>query len=105
MDIVIEPLSPETLRELCSAEERDREEHALTDEDLEPLRNYIKGEYLPGDFLQAVLRNDLREAAARADLYNRRRLFEYVQWLYNEAPSTCWGSAEKVFQWIRGNDA
>ena len=54
---------------------------------------------LPGDFLTAVLKNDLKEAIARADDINRDRLRNYVQFLYNEAPNQCWGSPEKVKAW------
>ena len=54
----------------------------------------------PGDFLQAVLKNDLREAIGRADDINRHSLFAIVSWLYNEAPGGCWGSEEKYNNWI-----
>ncbi len=57
-----------------------------------------KGE-VPGHFLQAVLRNDLTSAVARADSENLANLPAYVFFLYNEAPSPCWGSVEKVSAW------
>lgn len=53
----------------------------------------------PGSFLTAVLCNDLKEACARADDHNRYALFDIVFYLYNECPSLCWGSYEKVDAW------
>lgn len=61
---------------------------------------YVEYGILPGDFLIAVLSNDLKEACARADDDNRNRLFDIVSWFYNEAPSPCWGSPEKVRVWV-----
>lgn len=54
---------------------------------------------LPGEFLQAVLRNDLREAVGRADEENLANLPAYIGYLYNESPGPCWGSPEKVAAW------
>lgn len=65
-------------------------------------KHYIEHGIPPGGFLRAVLENDLREAFGRADQYNRECLFEIVGWLYNESPSTCWGSPEKVAAWLAG---
>src|ERR1700682_4741600 len=53
-----------------------------------------------GNFLTAVLENDLREACQRADENNKRKIYEYVLFLYNYAPADCWGSsAENVARW------
>lgn len=49
-----------------------------------------------GGFLMAVLRNDLKEACGRADMYNRERIVDIVAWLYNHTPMNCWGSPERV---------
>lgn len=57
-----------------------------------------KGE-LPGNFLQAVLRNDLRAALGLADAQSKPALHTIVVYLYNEAPSPCWGSAENIAGW------
>jgi hypothetical protein len=40
----------------------------------------------PGDFMGAVLANDLMEALGRADERNRAAIFPICQALYNEAP-------------------
>lgn len=53
----------------------------------------------PGQFLHAVLCNDLREALGRADPECGAALHAMVVYLYNEAPSRCWGSPEKVAAW------
>ena len=49
---------------------------------------------VPGDFLQAVIRGDLFEAAARADDINQGLLFDYCKFLYNCVPGDCYGSPE-----------
>ena len=53
-----------------------------------------------GHFLTALLSGDLFEALARADDTNVRWLREYGVFLYNYAPSGCYGSPEKVRAWI-----
>jgi len=40
------------------------------------------------------------ELPGRADVRNRRRLFEYINYLYNFVPVVCWGSKEKFENWI-----
>lgn len=60
------------------------------------LRNYVEKGYPVGHFLTAVLTNDLAEACARGDDENLRNLPAYATYLFNEVPSTCHGSKEKV---------
>jgi hypothetical protein len=57
--------------------------------------------HLPGGFLQAVLRNDLSDALARADTNSLAALHSIAGYLYNECPSFCWGSQERMDAWIR----
>ena len=64
------------------------------------IERYIEHGIRPGSFLEAVLTNDLFSAFGRADLINRHRMFDICMWIYNEAPSQCWGSKEKVEAWI-----
>jgi hypothetical protein len=52
-----------------------------------------------GDFLRAVLSNDLREAVGRADNDNLRTLPAIVGYVYNELPGNCHGSPEIVAEW------
>ncbi len=64
------------------------------------MTRYIQQGIPPGDFLKAVLSNDLLGAMGRADVRNRERLYDIVGWVYNHAPSSCWGSPERVEKWI-----
>lgn len=61
---------------------------------------YFKHGLQGGDFLTAVLSNDLREAAMHADETNKRLLWEYVFFLYNYAPIGTGGSPEAVEEWL-----
>lgn len=64
------------------------------------IRRYLDDRIPPGDFLMAVLCNDLREACGRADDENINLLPVYIAYFYNEAPASCWGSLEKVERWL-----
>lgn len=55
-----------------------------------------------GDFLRAVLSNNLMEAAGRADSTNIYLLHKYVQFIYNEMPRASCGSVENYDNWLRG---
>ncbi len=54
---------------------------------------------VPGDFLQAVIRNDLFGALGRADVNSRAGMFEICQFFYNGAPSQCFGRPEAIDFW------
>jgi hypothetical protein len=56
---------------------------------------------VPGEFLQAVLANDLKDACGRADSTNVHLLPVYVTFLYNKAPAACWGSREAIVAWAK----
>lgn len=68
------------------------------------LIEYIAARRPTGQFLRAVLSNDLKEAVARADPVSRLRLYELVVFLYNYAPGSCWGSPERVEAWLHPTD-
>ena len=57
-----------------------------------------------GDFLKAVLENNLREALGRADDDNLRDIHEIVMYCHNKIPGLCWGSPEKVKKWLRNEE-
>lgn len=59
----------------------------------------------PGDFLAAVLVNDLLDAFQRADEDNTRDMQQIIAWCYNNLPWAAWGSAEKLQAWIRARTA
>ena len=58
--------------------------------------NYVKFGFRPGGFIQAVLKNNLFSAVARADPVSMNHLKEVVQYIFNAAPSSTHGSHEKV---------
>jgi hypothetical protein len=55
-----------------------------------------------GDFVTAVLENDLHNAVGRADHKSLAALSSIVAWVYNEMPAPAWGSPEKVAAWRAG---
>ena len=69
------------------------------------MRRWIERGIWPGDFLTAVLQNNLVEAAVRADETNLYRLFDYSIFLYNEIPSLSWGSTERTEEWARSRQS
>ena len=52
-----------------------------------------------GGFCTAVLINDLRGAALRADDNNARFLWHVVSYCHNQLPAVCWGSMDAVAAW------
>jgi hypothetical protein len=62
---------------------------------------YVRHHWPVGDFLMAVLSNDLRNAIGRADEKNLPALPAIVMFLHNEVPARCWGSPERVAAWLR----
>lgn len=75
---------------------------ALPEHLREGLADYILERVPPGDYLRAVLSNDLRGTFERGDDESIAGLQPTVSWLYNHAPARCWGSREGVASWLRG---
>ena len=69
------------------------------------LRLYIDKRVKPGDFLTAVLENNLMRACSHADDDNIDLIPVYAAYLYNEAPINCHGSPEAVAAWLSADDA
>jgi hypothetical protein len=69
----------------------------------EHARAYVEEHQPVGNFLAAVLANDLVDAFGRADADNRAAMADWAKWLWNDIPSACWGSREKVEAWL-GHD-
>lgn len=67
---------------------------------LHSIRNWIDHAVVPGQFLTAIIENNLKEAVGYADDENFRNISAYVGYFYNEAPMACWGSPENMKQWI-----
>lgn len=67
----------------------------------EAIRRYVVQGLQPGDFLTAVITNDLLNAVNRADADNLPLLKLYMRWFYNEAPAPCWGSRQNMTEWMK----
>lgn len=65
----------------------------------EDLVEYIEDHIPKGGFLRNLLSNNLRETYNAADDFNSYRVRDYVVFLYNHAPSICWGSPEAYEAW------
>ena len=65
------------------------------------VKRYIEEYIPPGDFLQAVICNKLKESFMYADDINIDRMFSIVNFFYNDAPLICWGSEERMNNWLR----
>lgn len=63
------------------------------------VKRYVERGRGPGNFLTAVISNDLTEAFARADDTNRYKMHEIVSFFYNEVPGGCKGSKAKMEEW------
>ena len=70
----------------------------------EAILRYEDHRIKPGDFLTAVICNDLCGAWGSADDENLANLPAFVAYFYNEAPSECWGSRERMLAWLRPAD-
>ena len=64
------------------------------------LRDYVENKTPKGDFLAAMLSNDLKRTCGHADDQNKHAIFTIMMWLYNYAPCGCWGSEENYLKWI-----
>jgi len=64
------------------------------------VKAYVEDRIQPGGFLTAVIQNNLVESFKRADHINIKRMSDIVEFFYNEVPSACWGSSEKMKKWL-----
>jgi hypothetical protein len=67
------------------------------------IERWVNHGILPGDFLLAVIKNDLTEACRHADEENLQNLPAFVDYLYNKVPAGCWGSPKAVADWANKN--
>lgn len=74
---------------------------AIPDRTLKTLEKYVKDGIPTGDFLFAVLTNNLTNAVLRADEGNLAAIREIMLYVYNEVPSEAWGTEEKVKAWLK----
>lgn len=68
----------------------------------EGMKRYIEEHILPGGFLTAFLECDLQKVMTRVDLDMVCELRNIYLWIYDEAPSSCWGGPLKVRAWVKG---
>ena len=67
---------------------------------VEALRAYVEEHRPVGDFLKAVISNNLVEAFTRADGENSQNLPAFVNFLLWEVPDMAWGSRHAYKNWI-----
>lgn len=53
----------------------------------------------PGQFVTAVLQNDLIDAFGKADPNSLAAMLKIVGYVYNDLPARCHGSKERMNQW------
>ena len=63
---------------------------------------YLEDRRPVGQFLEAVLSNDLYEAVNRADIPCLRTLNLIVMYVTNKFTSDCYGSPKRYKEWING---
>lgn len=63
-------------------------------------RRYIEHGVRPGQFICAVIVNDLLESYGRADSISIARMSDIVGFVYNQMPSKSHGSPAKLDAWI-----
>lgn len=64
------------------------------------INRHVKDHIKVGGFVTACLRNDLQAAIGLADEENLSAIRQIVVYLYNEVPAVCWGSPDKVREWL-----
>ncbi len=68
------------------------------------LKRYVEDGCPVGDFLQAVIANDLIESLNRADYNSTAAIASIASFVYNELPETCWGSRAVYRAWLAWHD-
>ena len=69
------------------------------------MKLYIEHGIETGSALMAVLVGDLWRAVASLDDENWQNLKPLCRWIHNNPPSLCYGSREKVSEWISHSGA
>jgi len=62
--------------------------------------DYVDRGVPTGDFLYAVLSNDLFGAFGKADQYNQAALCDVCRYVHDYTPAACHGSPERVAAWL-----
>lgn len=77
---------------------------AVPEHTMGSLLHYIYEGRPTGGFLKAVINNDLKAACAKADKDNMANLPAIIAYLYNYAPSECWGFYDAYDDWIQRHE-
>jgi hypothetical protein len=64
------------------------------------IARYLAEGIVPGEFLTAMFTNDLRGVMQHADEQNMENLPAIWSFLYNNIPSSAWGSRERMAKWV-----
>jgi len=64
------------------------------------IKRYLEHGIKPGRFLSAIIQNNLSQTVGQADSENLRNIPAYAAYFYNECSLDCWGSPQKMNQWI-----
>ena len=77
------------------------QDYHIREDMVEALEAYAnKGRPL-GDFLKAVVSNNLTEACLRADYQNLANIQAYAHYLYWVMPSKAWHSEQAYYDWLK----
>ena len=68
------------------------------------LTRYAREGVRPGGFLQACLADSLMEAVGQADDVNVHLIPVISAYIYNELPSSCWGSRDIIDAYCRNSE-
>jgi len=74
---------------------------AARKDSIETINAYVLEGHSPGNFIDAILSNDLSGAFKHADDDNIKRVFCLVSYCYNYLPMDAWGSFDKVNVWLK----
>lgn len=96
MSITIRDMTEDDLKKMMDDHLQLNPERPIRHDIRAALDRYAQEGMLLGDFLTAVVENNLMQALGRADSYNRATIHQICSYIYNELPSTCHGSPEKV---------
>lgn len=79
--------------------------HMLPLSTVETMKAYLFEGRPTGDFMRAVMNNDLHQSLARADDFNIHALPWIVAFLVNYFPRCAWGDEQSVSAWLKLHEA
>lgn len=100
MSLVIKDMTQDDLNRMMAEHNRLNFEMEIRPDIKSALDRYARTGMPLGNFLTAVVENNLMEALGRADSYNRATIHQICSYVYNEMPHTCHGSPERVAAWL-----